>query len=140
QNSAVAGEICLKIFSGKELYSLAVEQVVKNWVETDPAAAGEFLLRLPVFEEKGYPRNPRQNLSVQVGHKWALLDPAAALAWAGQRLEGEERQVTLRAIGGAIVNSVHSDPAQALGLVQTLPEKERRPVVEAIVGTWAETD
>src|SRR6185295_4828329 len=79
----------------------------------------------------------RDPLIVRVAASWGHRDPAAALLWAEQL---PEREAALRAVGAAMVKSVRADPVQALGLVQTLPEKERRPAMEVIVAAWAEID
>jgi hypothetical protein len=137
QDPAAAGELCLRIFEGKELYNMGVERVVRFWSDADPAAVAAFLLRLPAVEGK---ENPREHMSAEVGRKWALRDPAAAVAWAEQFPKAEERTAALSAIGEALVKSVHADPTEALALVHKLPERDRKSAMAVIVSAWAELD
>ena len=99
------------------------------WAEENPRAAIEW------FEKLGEPaeyfsENPAASL-------WASRDPQAALAWIASRPDGPRKAELL---AGAIGGLAKHDPAQAAGLLESLPKRERYNPTIHVSREWTVQD
>jgi RNA polymerase sigma-70 factor (ECF subfamily) len=138
-NPKGAFELGVESFTGKERHCLEMERAFSAWSEKDPSAAGRFLLSHPEEIPQPSGRGLRFQWIASTAKHWALRDPSAALEWA-EKLEGADRTAALKAMPGALVKSIISNPKEALSVVNRLPEAARAEALLQIIEAWAELD
>jgi len=116
----------------------AIEGVMSNLEQTDPASAAQKLGSLSLDTSTPAGQNALNNMAGQIASNWATSDPTAAMDWAAS-LSGPARQNALSSTLNTVANS---DPAAAWNAVMSMSPDD--PDQSALIGTvandWARTD
>jgi RNA polymerase sigma factor (sigma-70 family) len=94
-----------------------------KWGENDPAGAVAALAELPA----GPLRN---NATWELAAGWAAEDPQAEIAWAQTLPQGDERE---KNVGRGIEELSHSNLAEAIADINSLPSEERTVAIENVM-------
>jgi hypothetical protein len=116
----------------------ALQNVLSQLTQSDPAAAAQKLQSLNLDPSVGANANLIQNLSGRIADSWAQGDPDAALAWS-ENLTDPARQNALN----ATLNTVASaDPVNAWNTVANLTadDPDRASLMNTVVADWGRSD
>lgn len=113
---------------GSAAADASLRAAISSLLDLGQVAAAQRLL------EQTPPGPARDNLLGIFTFAWAARDPEAALAWASQRPDENERSLTLARVCSALGDD---DPPGALALTGRLRFHGREQVRESIVGRWA---
>lgn len=125
-----ASALTLVLQQGDEINDdRAVFEIGYRWVTVDPAAALDFVQRLPFDNTL---------LLVALTNEWARHDPAAAAAWGARLPEGAGRA---RVLPSLVATWAENDPAGATRFASDLPLGQvRNDAVVAAISGWAQSD
>ena len=105
-------------------------ETIRDWAETDPRAATDWVSRLPA--------GPARHEAVQgVAIVWANSDLPAAIQWVRQLPAGEERQGAVLSVA---YEAVRTAPMEALTLALELPANQTQAdLITHAAAEWAAT-
>jgi hypothetical protein len=116
----------------------AMQNVMSNLDQVDPAAAAAKLATLTIDTSTPTGQNAFLSMANQIASNWADSDPTAALNWAAN-LTGAARQ---GALSSTLTTVANSDPASAWNIVMSMSPND--PAQQALIGSvansWARTD
>jgi len=113
----------------------AYQNVLSNWVQTDPAGAAAYLQTIPT--------DPNfKALTGQLAKSWAAADPQAALVWVEALPAGDAQD---NALSTVIASFIAIDPQSAWDYAAALPDdnsgsKNRTKAESMVVEIWSEQD
>lgn len=117
--------------TGRDQFS-TMEDILRHWSDEDPAAAADYVTRLPGSEHT-------LHLLRDLSHRWAESDRGSALEWS---MALEDPALRMRAIRGVASSWAEHDPAGAAAFTTDSLEtvNERHHVLEAVARRWGEQD